>query len=316
MKKKIALYILGGLAVAVLFCVLIVAALGAITTGILGIVQMSEILVDAIGAEAAAALVMNAAMCVVFVLVAVLLFKALVNGSNLVFGRSTVPQPTGSTARAVAIAARDSRLDLSRTYGHDVARLALNDAAGGAYEEAQPLAAELDEQIRAGRRTRPSEGVKRHEAAHAVVATDLGYTLTEIRIAPISGHISAPGISLPLTADDRWNALAVFAAGATVYTGHGYENDLSRAASLTAAMIISGERPAGYSGPLTADGLLVGARDRVREILTRRAATYDRILAALQSRGEEYFTIRGAELNELLDEHLAVTRTDEALVVA
>ncbi len=215
--------------------------------------------------------------------------------------RSLTREPRQTTGGiAIARPAWPGRTQLINEHGADVVALAEEMSARASHEDTSRTVELLGEQVRTGARLRPSEGVIRHEAGHALVAVEVGFHVTEIRIAPTNGHIIAAEVGTAITPDERWDALTVLVAGTAAYDDAGCENELTRAVALATTMLINGERPIDYTAELSIGGLISGARDRAREILARRADTYDRLVASLRSVEMQYFALRGDRLATVL----------------
>lgn len=129
----------------------------------------------------------------------------------------------------------------------------------------------------------------RHEAAHAVVAWSAGAQVISIDVIPVldrGGRCSArlPGESL---VQDAWVSLQLSLAAIVedecnqVRAQGGGSADVSQAITQVAVIISTGQRPDGYEGALTFDGLIGGATARARQILEEHEDLIEAITAQL-----------------------------------
>lgn len=117
--------------------------------------------------------------------------------------------------------------------------------------------------------------IARHEAAHAVVAWAAGARVLSVDVIPIlnsGGRCSAqlPGERL---VQDAWIRLQLTLASVVedgrnqIRSLGGASDDVAQAVTQVAVIIATGQRPDGFEGALTFDGLIGGAAERARQHL-------------------------------------------------
>lgn len=118
--------------------------------------------------------------------------------------------------------------------------------------------------------------VAEHEAAHALVWAACGLEVTRVRLYPDAVTSSGARTEFrwcgPYTVDTMWKYMLGSVAPAVWDYDHGYldlgaQSDVQATATTAHWIIAVGERPAGYDGPLTIDGLLSGAAQQARTLL-------------------------------------------------
>lgn len=138
------------------------------------------------------------------------------------------------------------------------------------------------------------EKLARHEAAHAVVWAALGGTIITITMSPSEGDVAARvSAALPqdLTHEDScWIMLVGWVAGnvADLHGGFhepGSRSDYENILTAVAALISVGKRPVGFTGNLTMDDLINGARDQAAALLEQHATNVDALAQTLQRGG-------------------------------
>lgn len=145
----------------------------------------------------------------------------------------------------------------------------------------------------------------RHEAAHAVVAHELGCTVTNVTIEAHGDSGGRAAFVLPLPPppahDGAWILMTALLAGQSTDHAHdvhdsGSRADIAQVLQLTAMIIATGRTPTGYDGPLSSDALITAARARADQILTTRSED----LASLTSALLEHRTMTGATVRAAL----------------
>jgi hypothetical protein len=161
---------------------------------------------------------------------------------------------------------------------------------------------------------RTDERRARHEAAHAVVAHALGCAVEKVTVVESERAGGYTRVSFPVPRPDlagqHFILMSVFLAGRDVDTINafhdtGAQSDMERLVQSAAAILSTGQRPAGYDGPLTLDGLILAATERTRSILAEQDQAVEAITAALTDRR----TILGSELRNLMPSHREGTKT-------
>jgi len=145
----------------------------------------------------------------------------------------------------------------------------------------------------------------RHEAAHAIVAHELGCTVTDVTIERAGDSGGRANFILPVpfptVQDGAWILITALLAGQStdharrLYDG-GSRGDITQVTQLVATILSTGLKPAGYDGPLTSDALILVARARADEILAAR----DEELAVLTAQLVEQRTMSGAAARAVL----------------
>ncbi len=135
--------------------------------------------------------------------------------------------------------------------------------------------------------------VARHEAAHAVVAHELGARILSVDVRPVGERggqcIYTVDKDLPVV-DVQWIYLVSAMAGhlqdlsAGVHDD-GSQSDLSKSLLHAAAIRSTGTVPAGVVVDLTTDALLDAAATRARGILASRAIDVEQLAGRLQETG-------------------------------
>lgn len=145
----------------------------------------------------------------------------------------------------------------------------------------------------------------RHEAAHAIVAHELGCTVTDATIKQSGDFGGRANFILPVpfppVQDGAWILITALLAGQSTDHAHGLHDggsrgDIAQVIELAATIISTGRTPAGYDGPLTSDALILAARARADEILAARADE----LASLTAELVEHRTMAGAAIRAVL----------------
>jgi len=145
----------------------------------------------------------------------------------------------------------------------------------------------------------------RHEAAHAIVAHELGCTVTNVTIEAHGDSGGRAAFVLPLPPppahDGAWIQMTALLAGQSTDHAHdvhdsGSRADIAQVLQLTATIIATGRTPTGYDGPLNSDALITAARARADQILTTRSED----LVSLTSALLEHRTMTGATVRAAL----------------
>ncbi|VTR76042.1 hypothetical protein [Cellulomonas hominis] len=138
------------------------------------------------------------------------------------------------------------------------------------------------------------EGVARHEAAHAVVASILGFKVLQLNALPTG--LAAGTCEWQFRNDgesaveNAWVSMCALAAGEVecpdgAVAWPGASGDTHQSLATATFIIRRGQPPAGYDGPLTLDGLLAAAHRTAAELLAQNRAAVDAVTAALTARG-------------------------------
>lgn len=115
----------------------------------------------------------------------------------------------------------------------------------------------------------------RHEAAHAVVAAAMGAQVERVDVFQVGGR---GGRCVAEVLDEQplcevfWARLVIALAGNVVdieagSRDAGAQTDIRDALERAAAIISTGDRPSGYTGPVSSDGLLAAAGGRARRLV-------------------------------------------------
>ncbi|UQN30484.1 hypothetical protein [Brachybacterium kimchii] len=140
-----------------------------------------------------------------------------------------------------------------------------------------------------------------HEAAHTVAAHELGAVITGVwatgsRASQIGGAVHSSIAGLGATGVAHEWASAVGALAGTVWdqnhgiTDQGGRNDLQIVAGLLTQILIWGERPPGFEGPMTYESLLTGLTTRTRQLLTDNDALVHAVADRIEARPDETLT--------------------------
>lgn len=143
----------------------------------------------------------------------------------------------------------------------------------------------------------PSAGSRsrraRHEAAHVVVARALGNNATANihESGPVTGTTSYTHPWSLRTVDRAFNDMTVGIVGniVDVDTSHhdeGSSSDIDQILKECVLILSTGQRPTGYSGKLTIDGLIAAARARAALLLEFNTAATDTITEILIQRSQ------------------------------
>jgi hypothetical protein len=163
-----------------------------------------------------------------------------------------------------------------------------------------------------GQRPMPRSRRARHEAAHVVVARALGQRVvladiivrggaegrTEWRTPDhgVSGYTEASWISLIIAVSGHVSDVD----GGDIDSGS--MSDMNQVIIGALQILSAGQRPTGFTGPMTLDALSIAAMDRAREVLHTEAEAVDAIAAALEANADNAALLE-ADLNALWDEH-------------
>ncbi|UEJ82740.1 hypothetical protein Bra3105_18250 [Brachybacterium halotolerans subsp. kimchii] len=206
------------------------------------------------------------------------------------------PLQSGRIATAVSVPA-----NLVTEYGEAVARAAREAAAPRADATVlRDLARDL------AARSTPTQWqtLRRraeHEAAHTVAAHELGAVITGVwatgsHVGQIGGTAQSSIAGLGATGVEHEWASAVGALAGTVWdqnhgiTDQGGRNDLQMVAGLLTQILIWGERPPGFEGPMTYESLLAGLTTRTRQILADNDALVHAIADRIEAHPDEHLT--------------------------
>ena len=145
----------------------------------------------------------------------------------------------------------------------------------------------------------------RHEAAHAVVAHELGCTVTLVSLVAKDDWYGHTSFQAPVprmgAADQHFILMQVLLAGREADLADGLNDtgsgsDMERLVQYAAAIVSTGECPGGHTGPLTTDALVAAASGAVRTILAERAGTVDEVAALVA----EHRVVSGFHLRRVL----------------
>lgn len=132
----------------------------------------------------------------------------------------------------------------------------------------------------------------RHEAAHAVIALALGKENIRADVVQTEhrgGQVRYQNPGMPV-ADFAYTDMLIGFGGQIVdvqagHFDHGSRDDMRGVTDATLLILSTGQRPSGYEGPLTADGLVRGARLAAEQLLEQHRISVDRVTAALIKHG-------------------------------
>ena len=128
-----------------------------------------------------------------------------------------------------------------------------------------------------------------HEAGHAVVADAIGLEVVDLDVIVDGAHggqtRSLLAESLP-PEEQGWQVLVSGIAGRVMDDLEGCRDarsssDIGGCMEAMAVIVSVGRNPAWYTGPLTFDAMLAGARDHARTLLVERRAQVDAVATAL-----------------------------------
>lgn len=144
--------------------------------------------------------------------------------------------------------------------------------------------------------------IARHEAAHALVAHDMGATVLELTYDTQDGHCMAIWTHDQTQPDRLWTMMTYNLAGVASDQREGAFNtgsqqDLDQVHDLTLALISLGRSPSEHHGPLTSDALITSARRRALEVLQRSPDRHGELAEALLHEGP---TLPGLRIAEIL----------------
>lgn len=170
----------------------------------------------------------------------------------------------------------------------------------------------------AGEDTRQSlERRARHEAAHAVACTWVGGRVVRVDIesAGMREGLCVTEHAEKRLPDNAWSRLVTQVAGHLVDAedgahDYGSSNDMARDLESVAAILSTGQRPAGYDGELTTDALFAAARQAAAEAITRHAQVLDDLTAALLA--DPVRPLSGPALDRLLGPATPTPREESA----
>lgn len=125
-----------------------------------------------------------------------------------------------------------------------------------------------------------------HEARHAIVADALGYTVTAISTIKTNasdGRIRWEQTDERSATDRRWSEILISLAPLGTNNGAPQTDD-AQVYSQLMQILISGERPSGYSGELTLNNLLTEAIAQTRELVEFHQPAIDKLIDVLIER--------------------------------
>jgi hypothetical protein len=153
----------------------------------------------------------------------------------------------------------------------------------------------------------------RHEAAHAVACAWAGDRVQLVDVHEVAGRGGrmVPEHAQKPYADHSWGLLVTLVAGQLVDVesgthDYGASNDIAQALEAVAAILSTGQRPTGYTGDLTSDGLFTAARKEAAAAIAQHADVVDAVAAALIANPAR--PLCGSALDALLE---PITRTHQ-----